>query len=88
MVINKFNSIIFIIFIVIFSIFLFIKHEMEAAKNELIIDQQKEEIREKADVIQTKNFQQKLISKPALSSDVVTRDEWMQLLWEKTDQVN
>ncbi len=69
-------------------LFFWFKHEREAAKNEIIIEQQQEIIEEKTDVIETKNRQQKLISKPALSSDVAARDEWLQLLWQKADQVN
>lgn len=68
-------------------LFFWFKHERTAAKNEVIIEQQKEIIEEKSDVIHTKNNQQKLISKPALSIDIAARDEWLQLLWQKANQV-
>lgn len=70
------------------AIFWWMKHERQSAKNEVIIEQQQEEIEQKENVIQVKNFQQKLISKPALSADLAARDEWLQLLWKKADSIN
>jgi len=69
-------------------VFFWLQHERKSAKNEVIIEQQEEEIKEKNNVIQTKNFQQKLISKPASSSDIAARDVWLHTLWEKAESVN
>jgi len=81
-------SCVVIVGMIALALFSWIRHERQSAKNEVIITQQQEIIEEKSNVIETKNFQQKLISKPALSVDVVARDEWLQLLWAKTNQID
>lgn len=80
---NRIREIIFLL-IFIFVIW-FIFHERESAKNEVKIEQLQEEKKIDEGVIHTKNFQQKLISKPERSIDVAARDEWLHLLWEKAD---
>ncbi len=56
--------------------------------NEIKIEQLQQENEIKNEVIETKNFQQKLISKPALSVDLAARDRWVLKLWEESAKTN
>lgn len=71
-----------------FGIFWWIHHERESAKNEIKIENLEKENKTQGGIIETKNDQQKLISKPDLDSDLTFRDKWLQLVWEKSDNIN
>ena len=59
------------------------KLKCETAKKSEEIKQQKTETKIKNDIIETKNFQQKLIRKTTNSSDVNDRLKWLQLVYAK-----
>jgi hypothetical protein len=77
---------VFLIIVVISAAFFYwFRHERQSAKNEVLIEEKQQIIEEKNGVIETKNFQQKLIKSPVRSADLAARDEWLQLLWQKSN---
>lgn len=66
----------------------FYNHGQTTKGNEIKIEQLQQENEIKNEVIETKNFQQKLISKPALSVDLAARDRWVLKLWEESAKTN
>lgn len=85
---HKIWQIFLILSAIVAAIFFAIKHERKSAQNEIIVEEQKEEIKIKNEVIETKKFQQKLVSKPDLSSDIDARNDWLQELWASQERAN
>lgn len=69
-------------------LFWFYNHTIEFADNKSEITDLKTTTEVQSNVIETKNYQQKLISNPTFSSDLAARDRWLQLLWSKSDKDN
>lgn len=86
--INKIWQIFIIVVIIILAIFLLIRHEKKATENEIIIEQQEIIIDQKNEVIETKNYQQKIISKTSNNVDFAARSKWMHLIFEERKTTN
>lgn len=86
--INKIRQILLIILTIIIIIGFFIKNEIKSTKNQIIIEQQNKIIEQQNDVIETKAFQQKLIKKPVSSNSIASRDQWLQLIWAKSERAS
>jgi hypothetical protein len=76
----------FLATIIIATIAFVIWRERKSAKNEVIFESQKEQIKTQNEIIETKIFQQKMAARPDLSGDYDYRREWLQLLTEKTNR--
>lgn len=69
----------FLILVSAFAYFFFKKGESNCQKIETI-NQQENQIEIQHETIETKIFQQKIISKPANSIDLAARQRWLQLV--------
>lgn len=69
----------FLILVSAFAYFFFKKGESNCQKIETI-NQQENQIEIQHEAIETKIFQQKIISKPANSIDLAARQRWLQLV--------
>ena len=66
--------------------FLYREGEKKGINSE-IIKQQEQQIEIKNEVIETKKFQQKIISKTSVNVDAASRDKWVQLLFQERASV-
>lgn len=82
------NKIFFVVFIAILALFLFVNYERKSAKNEVIIEQNQQIIEEQNETIETKNFQERIISKTFNNVDFAARNEWLLLIFDERKAEN
>ncbi len=70
------------------SIFLAYKFFSTYGKQETIIEQQNQQMEKKNELIETKNYQQRIIGKTSVNLDLAARREWMQLVFEERKAAN
>lgn len=68
---------------VIVGFILFYKFAKKSGIDSEVIKQQEQQIEIKNNVIETKNFQQKLINKTSNITDLNARRQWLQLVFEE-----
>lgn len=66
----------------------FYRSAQTAKKNEMLIEELKQKNQIQNGIIQTKNFQQKLIRNSDSNTNIVARNDWLQLLWSKETASN
>lgn len=69
--------------VVVIAVVLFFKFAAKHGKQEAIIDHQQQQLEVQREVIETKNFQQKIISKIAVNDDAAARRQFLQLVFEE-----
>ena len=64
------------------------KVNIELTKTKEIVKIKDIEIKVKNDIVETKKYQKKLVSKPATSADVTYRRKWLQLVYQKRNSTS
>lgn len=84
----KIWQILAVISVVILAIFLFYKFAEKNGQTKEIIKQQEQQIEIKNEVIETKKFQQKIISKTAVNVDANSRRQFLQFVFKERANPN
>ena len=72
-----------VILIILASLFWAYHEGIKEGEKIQIIKQQEQKIEVQNEVIETKKFQQKIISKTAVNIDAASRDKWVQLIFQE-----